>query len=122
MNNTEENIDRLLKFKYHKIKRKLIWELEFMEWFIISCFGSMLLFIIILKEKELIIYYLNFLILAFSFTLMVLSIFQTKLKIEVKTETLILILFNLLVINYKMIIKIIQRNLKKLKLVIQNYL
>lgn len=85
-----------------------------MEWFIISCFGSMLLFIIILKEKELIIYYLNFLILAFSFTLMVLSIFQTKLKIEVKTETLILILFNLLVINYKMIIKIIQR-IKKIK-------
>lgn len=85
-----------------------------MEWFIISCFGSMILFIIILKEKELFIYYLNFLILAFSFMLMMLSIFQTKLKIEVKTETLILILFNLLVINYKMIVKIIQR-IKKIK-------
>lgn len=86
--------------------------------YILALYGSILFFILALKWFSLEpfkIFKLNFILIPFTFILMIASIFQEKLKIKINTETLILILFNFLVINYENIIEAI-RKIKKIKL------
>lgn len=86
--------------------------------YILALYGSILFFIFALKcfsLKPFKIFKINFILIPFTFILMVASIFQSKLKIEITTETLILILFNFLVINYEVIITKIVQIIKKIK-------
>lgn len=99
--------------------------------YILALYGSILFFILALKcfsfkpffiltlkcfsLKPFKIFKINFILILFTFILMVASVFQSKLKIEITTETLILILFNFLVINYEVIITKIVQIIKKIK-------
>lgn len=85
-----------------------------MKIYILAFCGS-ILFIIILKDFLLKIFKLNSMLIFFTFILMGASIFQKKLEIEITTETLVLILFNFLVINYENIIEVMKK-IKKIKL------
>lgn len=86
-----------------------------MSGYILALYGSILFFIVILKLFDLIrTKNLNTIFITYTFILMIASIFQKKIGIEIKTETLILIFFNFLIINYQSVISIAQK-IKKIK-------